>query len=327
MKKIVIKIIDTFFLTRLLLLIPVWTVLILGWITGSRDAGVGGTILGHSDGGKELWISLLFFSLIVTFIYIVNQIRDVEGDRINNKLFILPGGYVSIKTAWIISFISVILGLWGAWYFFDQNMLLIFFTGFIVGLLYNLPPVELKNHAFGGTFANLIGHGIITYLVGWYAAKGNGKFLNIDLIYTGLLVSLSAGFANAAVYLTTTIPDAEGDMRIGKKTFAVLYGKKATSVVAAIFCLLSFASAFFLEHNSWVMIIPAALSSFLFIRFIFISNKALAFQTFRWPVILLSFFVSLFVPLYAVLVFVVLIITKIYYKKRFNYNYPNFSGE
>lgn len=326
MNKVILKILDSFFLVRLLLLIPVWTILILGWITGSDAAGIGGELLGFSGGGSSLWLALLFFSLIVSFIYIVNQIADVESDRLNNKLFILPRNHVSIRSAWIIAIIAAVVGLVGAWYFFDIVMFLLFLSGFIVGILYNLPPAQMKDRAIGGAFANLLGHGIITYLVGWYAAQSN-PVITHEFLSLGLFVSLAAGFANAAVYLTTTIPDAEGDKRVGKKTFAVLYGEKRTAIAATIACGLALYFSFFLNHNAWVMIVPTALSFILFFRFIFISNKHLAFQTFRWPVIVLSASVSIFVPAYAVLVLVVIFITKIYYKKRFNYDYPNFSGE
>lgn len=326
MNKIVQKVVDAFFLNRILLLIPVWTILILGWITGSDSAGIGGEFRQFNGGGISLWLALLLFSLIVSFIYIVNQIADVESDRINNKLFILPQNHISIRTAWFIAVLNALIGLAGAFYFFDLVMFGIFLVGFLVGILYNLPPAKLKDHAIGGAAANLLGHGIITYLVGWYAARGNIE-INIEFFSHALFVSLSAGFANAAVYLTTTIPDADGDQKVGKKTFAVLYGEKRTAIVAAFLCGFALVFSFFLDYNSWVMIVPSFLSFILFIRFIFISNREKAFQTFRWPVIVLSISVSLFVPLYAALVLFIITITKFYYKKRFNYNYPNFSGE
>lgn len=326
MNKFFLKILDSIFLNRLLLLIPVWTVLILGWITGSENAGVGGELRGFSGGGASLWISLVLFSLIVSFIYIVNQIADIESDRINNKLFILPRKHLSVRFAWFLAVFNVIAGLTGAYLFFDIVMFLIFLSGFVVGILYNLPPAQLKDRAIGGAIANLLGHGVITYLVGWYAAKENVT-VNIDFVLNALWFSLSAGFANAAVYLTTTIPDLEGDKKVGKKTFAVLYGEKITAIIATVFCGLAFLFSLFLQYNAWVMVIPSLLSFILFFRFIFISNKEKAFQTFRWPVIVLSVSVSLFVPLYAILVLFIIIITKVYYKRRFDYNYPNFSGE
>jgi len=123
--KIILKIIDSLFLFRLLLLIPVWTVLILGWITGNVHASLGG-IATQNYIESDLWVSLIFFSLIVSSIYIVNQIADVESDRLNNKLFILPRGLVTITEAWMLAVCCAGIGLVGAFVFFDVNMGVLF---------------------------------------------------------------------------------------------------------------------------------------------------------------------------------------------------------
>ena len=325
-KNLLLKIIDIIFLVRLPLLVPVWTIVMLGWISGSDSAVIGGSFVNKSGGYVGLWQALLFFSLIVASIYIVNQIMDVESDRLNNKLFILPQGLISLPVAWGISIICATFGIIGAALYFDLTMVVIFLSGLIMGVLYNLPPVLLKDRAWGGVIANLIGHGLITFCVGWYAANFE-KGGSLTLILKAVSFSLSAGFANAAVYLTTTIPDSEGDSKVGKKTFAVVYGEKITSIAAALSCALALVGALFLEYNSWVMVTTAAISLLLFIRFIFQDDKKKAFQTFRWPVAILSIMVAFFVPLYLGLVAVTVVSARIYYKMRFNYDYPKFSEE
>ena len=101
-----LQVIDCFFLLRIALLAPVWTILLVGWITGS--AGLR-PFLWFSHTGKTnpgqfyVWAALGGFSLIVASIYVVNQIVDIESDRINHKLFLLPHNYISIRTAWILA--------------------------------------------------------------------------------------------------------------------------------------------------------------------------------------------------------------------------------
>lgn len=324
MKKVIITIFDCFFLLRIPLLVPVWTVLILGWITGHSSASPGGWIFGRNISFAQeriLWIALVSFSFIVAFIYVVNQIADIESDRINHKLFILPRGLLSIRTAWTCAVLCALLGLGGGVLFLDKVMFLLFIAGLILGLLYNLPPVRLKNHAWGGVIANFLGHGVITYLVGWYAAYYNSD-PNAAVYYRGLIASLTAGFANAAVFLTTTIPDSAGDKSTGKMTFCVAYGKRNTAIAAALSCTLALLCAFTLEYNEWVMIIPSALSLFLFVYFVFSTKQEFAFKTFRWPVILLSTFVVIFIPLYGGVIIVTLVVSRLYYKMRFKYDYP-----
>ena len=312
------KCVDMLFLLRLWLLAPVWTVLILGWIVGNQNARVGEFEYG------TLFINLLGFSLLVASIYIVNQIRDVESDRINRKLFLLPQGIISIPAAWTAAIICTAAGLAIAW---TQGpwMFALFITGFVIGILYNLPPASLKDRATGGVIANSLGHGAITFLVGWLAAK-TGQAISAELLIPGLLSSLAPGFANGAVYLATTIPDAAGDRMTGKKTFCVTHGEKATAVAAAVMCALALGASFLmlLENNFWVMTVPAALSLGVFVNFALTTKRESAFYSFKWPVLLLTIFVTMFVPVYGVLIIVTFIASKIYYKRRFGITYPTF---
>jgi len=328
-RKILLKICDCFFLLRIPLLVPVWTVLALGWITGSNNAFPGGWVLSKKSSFYNehfFWISLICFSLIVASIYVLNQISDIESDRINRKLFILPNGLISVNTAWVLTVFCALLGICGGILFLDMIMVILFIISLTLGVLYNLPPVCLKNRAWGGVIANFLGHGILTYLVGWYAANFECE-VSPSLIKKGVIASLSAGFANAAVFLATTVPDATGDKSTGKKTFCVVYGEKKTAVTAAVACTSALLFSFTLEYNAWVMIIPSAVSLLVFSIFAISTEKDFAFKTFRWPVIILSIFVVIFIPLYGGMIIITLILSRIYYKKRFNIEYPTLKSK
>ena len=307
---------DILFLMRLPLLAPVWTVFILGWIAGSPTARIGSFAYG------TLFINLFGFSLLTASIYVVNQIRDIESDRINRKLFILPNGIISVPTAWILAVICAAGGLAIA---ATQSMWMfsLFAVGLITGILYNLPPASLKDRAAGGVIANIIGHGVITFLAGWLCAK-NGQEMTSSLFISGLLSSLAPGFANGAVFLATTIPDAAGDAQTGKRTFCVAYGEKNTAIAALVLCALALVTSFLIENHFWVMMIPAVISLGVFINFAVTAKKESAFYSFKWPVFLLSIFVTLFVPVYAVLILITFTAARIYYKRRFGITYPTF---
>ena len=322
MPPILKKSIDALFLLRLPLLAPVWTVLIIGWITGSPSAKFFGLSYG------SLFINLLGFSLLVASIYVMNQIEDIESDRINRKLFLLPQGIISIPTAWILAItcaaggfaVALTQSLW---------MFSLFALGFLIGILYNSPPASLKNKPIGGWVANSIGHGAITFLVGWLSAKGGGAGMTMtaELFIPGLISSIAPALANGAVFLATTVPDADGDRLTGKRTFCVAYGARATAVAAASLCALSFAASFLIENRFYVMAIPAALSIGVFVNFAVTMKKEAAFHSFKWPVFLLSAFAILFVPMYGALVLVTFIGSRLYYKLRFGIVYPTFRAK
>jgi 4-hydroxybenzoate polyprenyltransferase len=328
MKKYLTKILDCFFLLRIPLLAPVWTILILGWVTGNRECRPGGSFAdaaGAGGSGGVLWLALVGFSLLVASIYVVNQIVDIESDRINHKLFLLPQGIISIPLATALAIICCAAGL-GISFAFPVSIRIVFGLSLVLGVLYNLPPVTLKNHALGGVIANSLGHGMLTYLVGWYAAHWCFGAGPVDHV-RGILSALSPGFANAAVFLATTIPDAAGDHATGKRTFCVAYGEKTTAISAALLCLLALGSALLMEFNRWIMIVPSALSLVLFGMFAFHTNRELAFKSFKWPVFLLTASVAVMVPVYGVLILITFFGSRLYYRRRFGIEYPTFKSQ
>lgn len=301
--------------------------MILGWISGSACIAPGGFLTCSVPWPMlgTLWIGILGFSLIVASIYVVNQIVDIESDRINHKLFLLPHKIISIRTAWSLAIFCAVSGL-AIGVYLQSIFFYLFVIALFLGFLYDLPPFELKNHAWGGVIANSAGHGVLTFLVGWFLSKTHSEF-SLELLKTGLLSSVAAGFANGAVFLATTIPDVEGDARTGKKTFCVRFGEKRTAQTAALFCLFALIFSFTIEHNKWVMIIPTVVSLLLFITFTFSTKKEMAFQVFKWPVFLLSATVALYIPEYALLILATFFGSRLYYRHRFNIDYPTFKSK
>jgi 4-hydroxybenzoate polyprenyltransferase len=322
------KILDRLFLLRIPLLAPVWTILFLGWITGSANARFGGFLADPAALSVRLWLGTAGFSLIVASIYVVNQIVDIESDRINRKLFLLPQGFVSIRTAWFLAGLCAFGGLTIAVAVIaDTALLVIFLLSLLLGALYNLPPVQLKNNPFGGVCASALGHGMLTFLAGWYLAGAQQNAGGIIALASGLLSGLAPTLANAAVYLTTTIPDAPGDRLTGKKTFCVAYGEKKTAVAAALLCLGAFAASFFMLHHFWVMAVPTVVSLVFFFLFASATKKEHAFKAFKWPVFLLTACVALFAPEYGIVILVIFYASKAYYRWRFNFDYPTLKAK
>lgn len=209
---------------------------------------------------------------------------------------------------------------------FDPLMFCLFALSLVLGYLYNCPPIQLKNHAWGGVIANALGHGMLTFLVGWHAVN-IGQPFDKEFLRVGLISSLAPSFANGAVFLATTIPDALGDRLTEKKTFCVVYGEKATSIVASLFCSAALIFSFFIAHHAWVMIVPSAVSLVFFIILAATTKQDMAFKSFKWPVFLLSAFVALFVPYYGILILLTFYGSRLYYRSRFGIEYPSFKSE
>lgn len=319
----VTAVLDGLFLLRIPLLAPVWTILLLGWIAGGPAVKAGGFLADRMAFSPRLWLGTAGFSLIVASIYVVNQIVDIESDRINHKLFLLTHGFVSIRTAWVLAILCAAGGLAvAAIILSDAALTVIFFLSLVLGALYNMPPVYLKNSPCGGVCASALGHGMLTFLAGWYLSAAQQDTGGIMSLAGGLLSGISPTLANAAVYLATTIPDAPGDRLTGKKTFCVAFGERKTALLAAIFCTGAFASSFLMLSHCWVMAVPSAISLVFFMLFAAVPKRTHAFKAFKWPVFLLTAFVAIFAPEYIVMIIVVFWGSRMYYQWRFNFDYP-----
>ncbi|MGM0444300.1 MAG: UbiA family prenyltransferase [Fibrobacterota bacterium] len=320
MKRLLFTVLDHFFLLRPVLIIPVWAILVLAWIT-AQDVAPAFTLLRGGGGFAHLFG---LFTLVAAFIFILNQIADVEGDRKNEKCFLLPRGCVSIRAAWALTLLSGLSALvWAQGAFSDPFLTGLVFSALLLGVLYNLPPASLKDRPVGGVIANFLGHGVLTYYIAWYVVSDPGP----QGLFAGILYSLSAGFANAAVFVVSTIADKDGDAAVGKRTFAVVFGEKASVLLGAVLVSASLATAFLLPHNAWIMVLTAFLSTVLFWYFYGHYSPAAVFRAFRWPVVLLSVVQAVYFPPYALLVGAVVLLSRFYYIRRFGITYPAFGRE
>lgn len=288
----------------------------LGWLTAGSGRAVGGCLGSGACPSVSFWGILAGFSLIVANIYVVNQIADRESDRVNNKLFFLPRGIIPVPLAWVVACVCLSLGMVIS-AAFGAVLVGLFAAGALVGVLYNLPPFVLKNRPWGGMVANFVGHGTLTYLVGWYSAR-------LSLSSEAVVSSLSPAFANAAVYLVSTVADVDGDRVTGKKTFCVRYGHRATAWTAFMCCFISLVLAFFMSFNRLLMILPAAVSVVFFGYAALVPRHDTAYRAFKWPVFALAVLVAIMTPSYGVLILITFLVSRWYYRRRFGISYPTF---
>jgi 4-hydroxybenzoate polyprenyltransferase len=304
---------DYFLLMRPTLLIPVWTFLFLGYFWGSNIPFLGCSLVLSS----RFWLTLLSYSLLLSSIYIVNQIFDLESDRVNKKLFLLPENIISIKSAWIFAAILVFgSGLIGI--FIGRNYLFLWSISLVMGILYSVPPAIFKGKPFLDLFFNSCGYGLINFLVGWNATVSR---ISSKAFIHAIPYMLSVG----AVFLNTTIPDIPGDRQVGEITTGVFLGRRKTAIFS--FTLLLFSAAISLYLTDLFALLGAILALPLF--FLVITEKKMNFFSkisYRLGggifVVIFSFRFPLFL-LFGITVFLSL---KLYYKKRFNLNYPSITG-
>jgi len=297
---------DHLFLLRPVLMPPLWTILLLGYYQGRKASG-------HSG---PLGRTFLFASFLMGAIYILNQLRDMESDRLNRKLFLLSEGWVQPSNAWAEAIILFLLACFGG---FRIAPLLgsAFVVALILGAAYSLPPLSLKDRPWGALLANMLGHGLLAFSFGWLTAYPS---LNLKL----LRYSLPYGPAIGAVYLNTTLPDREGDRIAGKRTLGVCWGRRRVVLLSTLFVLLA-AGGGYLNRD-----LPLLASSLVvlpfFVRAVFGSSLGDVVRSTKVSILVLSGAASLFFPWYPLLLLGGYIGSRVYYRKRFGLAYPNLRG-
>ena len=302
---------DYFFILRPLILIPCWNFLLIGSYLARGKSGF--TI--------EIILGLIIYTFIMGGVYILNQIMDIETDRINKKLFLLSEGYIPVKYAYIemavLWILAILLSIQ-----FNVIFLLFISISLVIGVFYSLPPIKLKGKPILDTVSNGIGYGVINFSIGWLLFRS----FEWSMFYRFFPYFLSI----SAVFINTTIVDIEGDRRAKEFTTAIFLGENIAYVSSTILMIGAIIVAFMLKD--YVCLIPAAVSLPLFIYVAVYSliknkiNRKLTIVSFRLPGLLFTFITAFLYPVYFLILIVVLIGMRIYYKNRFGISYPTLAG-
>ncbi len=196
-------------------------------------------------------------------VYIVglNQLTDVEIDRINKPHLPLASGEFSLAQGrWIIGitgfFAIAVSALSGKWLFATVAISL------LLGTVYSLPPIRLKQFPFLAAFCILSVRGIVVNL---------GLFLHfsrqfqVQEVITSNIWTLTLFILlfTIAIAIFKDVPDLEGDQKYNIATFTLILGKSTVfnisrSVItlcylgmigAGIFWLNSINAGFFVSYH------------------------------------------------------------------------------
>jgi len=306
-----LKPLDYIFILRPTLFFPIWIMMLAGYSGFYSFNGDKKWLFFTTD-----WIAVLNFLLITIIsggIFILNQLKDIETDKDNKKLFLISESYVQQKKAEAIAFavisFSLIIFLVENFYLFIINSLYVLFCGY----LYNYRPFCWKDLPLLGVFINVIG-GLFLYLSGWIIA-GYGQWKAFVFVIPYLC-------AWGTVMLLTTIPDVKGDSLHDKITFAVRYGKNATIRTATIWVLIGFIVG--IINNDYLVFYSISLSLPLYAIMLFKPTHVWIFTCIRYPMLFIALLLCIEFPLFFMVLLVNYYFSKFYYISRFELDYPTF---
>ena len=150
----------------------------------------------------------------------LNQIYDLEIDRVNKPKRPLTSGRLSIAQAWCFSIVTYLLALVLAWLVAlrrTARMLLARRRRRRLHLLYSVPPFRTKRLGIWANITIAIPRGVLLKVAGWSSVK---TIVGLEPWYIGAIFGLFLLGATT----TKDFADMEGDRRGGCRTLPIQYG-------------------------------------------------------------------------------------------------------
>ena len=200
------------------------------------------------------------------FIVGLNQIIDIEVDKINKPNLPIAAGTLSLSNAYKIIYTSLIISFIAA-AFASYVLLIIIVLCVCIGIAYSVPPIQLKKHHLPAAISITLVRGIIvnigmllhfTYLI-------NKNFILNEAIVplTVFIIAFSI-----AIAWFKDLADTAGDAKYNFKTFPILYSKKTAIIIGTTLVVLAYGYTIFWSsfiHNYTFLTIG---QSILFVLFI-----------------------------------------------------------
>lgn len=150
----------------------------------------------------------------------LNQIYDLEIDRINKPRRPLPSGRLSIRDAWTFTLAAYAVALVLAWFVAPggrHECFWIVVAATVITVLYSAPPVRTKRLGIWANLTIAIPRGVLLKVAGWSAVK---TMAGTEPWFIGAIFGLFLLGAST----TKDFADMEGDARGGCRTLPIIYG-------------------------------------------------------------------------------------------------------
>jgi geranylgeranylglycerol-phosphate geranylgeranyltransferase len=190
---------------------------------------VSGAVTAYGAAPREPWhTDLIVFPLVGALMAAVlnaasnalNQIYDLEIDRINKPKRPLTSGRISMREAWAFTWTTYAVALALAWFVAPggrHECFWLVLAATIITILYSVPPARTKRLGIWANVTIAIPRGVLLKVAGWSSIKSIG---GLEPWYIGAIFGLFLLGAST----TKDFADMEGDARGGCRTLPIIYG-------------------------------------------------------------------------------------------------------
>ncbi len=201
-------------------------------------------VLAARHTGEQAW-GVLFVSLLSCLaanVYItgLNQLTDVEIDRINKPYLPLASGAYSMKTGRRIVIGCGVLALITSFFYPPWLTETVIFS-MMIGTAYSLPPLRLKRYHFWAAFSIIVVRGVFVNLFLYLLFRtemvpsGDGRVQGSVWLLTGVILAFGVVIA-----WFKDLPDTEGDAAYGISTLSLEMNRQWVFWVGSLFLSIAF---------------------------------------------------------------------------------------
>jgi 4-hydroxybenzoate polyprenyltransferase len=150
----------------------------------------------------------------------LNQIYDLEIDRVNKPRRPLPSGRMSLAEAWLFTAVTYTVALILAWQVAPggrRECFWIVVMATLITVLYSVPPFRTKRLGIWANVTIAIPRGVLLKVAGWSAVK---TVAGVEPWFIGGIFGLFLLGAST----TKDFADMEGDARGGCRTLPIIHG-------------------------------------------------------------------------------------------------------
>ncbi len=185
----------------------------------------------------------------------LNQIYDLEIDRVNKPKRPLPSGRLTLGDAWVFTIVTYVAALALAWLVAPggrRECFWIVAAAVVFTILYSVPPMRTKRLGLWANVTVAIPRGVLLKVSGWSAVK---TVLGAEPWYIGAIFGLFLLGATT----TKDFADMEGDARGGCRTLPLQFGVTraawliSPSFVVPFLMINAGAAAGILTGNFWLL--------------------------------------------------------------------------
>ncbi|MTB51036.1 homogentisate phytyltransferase [Lewinella sp. W8] len=174
--------------------------------------------------GEHDWLLLgwSLLSCLAANVYItgLNQLTDIDIDRINKPYLPLASGAYSVQTGRLIVLVSLALALVTALLYWPWLTLTVYLS-LALGTAYSLPPIRLKRFHFWAAFCIIAVRGLIVNILLYLhfrTALGGGAQVQTTLVLLTIIIFIFG----LVIAWFKDLPDTEGDAAHGIRTLSLI---------------------------------------------------------------------------------------------------------